>query len=175
MYKHCLKMFGPATVLKQVVHRKEFVNKNDRTNHINTIECENRYLKQCIKSHKSQDLIEDYIWWHVYMRYRLNCRGKSADSKDLARKMHLLLQDTAKVYPGIAYADTAVSVTPEDNTLPTPQSTGIADLIKNLPPEYEEDSQATIILSQAETSINTNSNDSTDWVPSPGDYESNTD
>ena len=110
------------------------------------------------------------------MRYRLNCRaqGKSVTGRDLTQKMHLLLSDTAKVYPGIAYANEAVSVTAEDNTLPTPESTGIVDLINNLPVVYEEDSQATIILSQLETTTNSSSNVSSDWVPSPSDYRSDT-
>lgn len=88
------EMFKNATH-KVVIHKDTFVDKQDKTNHINGIESDNRYLKKAIRSRKNDEQINSQMHNFIYRRHRF-----TADMST-GQKMHRFLQDISVVFPGL--------------------------------------------------------------------------
>lgn len=118
-YSGVEKLFGGA-IHKTVNHKKgEFVSKSDKTNHINSIENQNKHLKASIKCRRSDEHIRQYMALYFYRKTRLDVW------KDLGGKIHQFLLDVSTVYPG--YGKEKLFLKSLD--LPTPESEGILDLM----------------------------------------------
>jgi hypothetical protein len=66
-YKKVRTLFSASTQHTAVNHSKgEFVDKNDKENHINSIENNNKHLKGFFKSRRSDKLIHQYMAIHFY-------------------------------------------------------------------------------------------------------------
>jgi hypothetical protein len=159
VYKKCNKMFD-NTQHKVVNHKQRFVDEDDFTNHINAIECQNRYLKQSIKCRKYPHLIDEYIDWYVYTTYILGSRSS------LAEKMHRFLQDMASVYPGRDLWRTRLMVREEDTWLPSAEDVGIGhlpELYEKLPRTVEDTDER---MEAEESRVEDNDYDFSEYLPS---------
>jgi hypothetical protein len=88
-------LFSNHTEHKTVNHSKgEFVNKDDKENHINTIENQNKQLKSTIKSRKSLQLIKQYMSVWFYNNTYLSKHQNDCD------KLEQWISDVIRVYPG---------------------------------------------------------------------------
>lgn len=109
------RLFTNATH-KTVNHSKgEYVQKSDKSNHINSIENQNRILKREIK-HLSN--LHQYMALHYYRRTRMN-------QETFGERVNQYIQDVKLVYPG----PTGKVMQLKEITVPTPESTGITDLM----------------------------------------------
>lgn len=109
------KLFTNATH-KVVNHSKgEYVQKDDRTNHINSIENMNKILKREIK-HLSH--LHQYMALHFYRRTLMN-------QKEFGAKVNQFIQDVKQVYPG----PTGEVLQLRSIDEPTPESMGISHLM----------------------------------------------
>ena len=62
-----------SAVHKSTNHKKgEFVDKNDKTNTINSLENQNKLLKKAVKNRRSEKGIQQHMAVHFYRRMRLN-------------------------------------------------------------------------------------------------------
>jgi len=117
-YQGLTIMFSAETEHQVTIHKNgEFVNKENKQNHINCTENENRYLKKDIASAKSKDIIESHMHTRNYFKIRLGHVGN-----DIGRRMDIFLHDMSMVFPGLA--GKPLEWTEIEN--PTIESAGIA-------------------------------------------------
>lgn len=118
-YKNVHLLFNDA-VHKTTNHRKgEFVDKNDVTNTINSLENQNKILKATIRSRRNDVVIRQNMAVYFYRRRRLPL------SIPIGERIHHFLEDIREVYPGPGKEGKQLL----ELELPTPESEGIEELM----------------------------------------------
>ena len=116
-------LFSASTEHTSVNHSKgEFVNKNDKENHINSIENNNKHLKSFIESRRSDKLIYQYMSMHFYFNRYIK------KHKTLGAQLQQFINDVIRVYPGPSELGVTGLILNEIN-LPTPDSENIEHLM----------------------------------------------
>lgn len=122
-------------VHKTVNHKKgEYVSSTDKENHINSIENQNKLLKQAMHSRRTDTAIRQDMALHFYRRRRLD------HLPTFGEQVHQFLMDIKSVYPGCGKVGLSLQVI----DLPTPESEGILHLMprsskEDLESENDED------------------------------------
>jgi hypothetical protein len=78
-----------------VSHSKgEFVDRNDKENHVNSIENNNKHLKSFFKPRRSDKLIYQYMAMHFYFNRYIKKHNT------LGAQLQQFIDDVVRVYPG---------------------------------------------------------------------------
>ena len=94
-YKKVKTLFSASTQHTVVNHSKgQFVEKNDKENHINSIENNNKHLKNFFKSRRSDKLIYQYMAGHFYFNRYIK------KHKTLGAQLQQFIDDVIRVYSG---------------------------------------------------------------------------
>ena len=116
-------LFSASTQHNVVNHSKgQFVEKNGKEDHINSIENNNKHLKSFFKSHRSDKLIYQYMAVHFYFNRYIKKR------KTLGAQLQQFIDDIIRVYRGPQELGVDGLQLNEIN-LPTPDSEGIENLM----------------------------------------------
>ena len=111
----------PGIEHKVVIHKDTFVDKLDKSNHINTLENANRWMKKSIKNRRNGEVIDHQIQMWVYRKERFTT------DMTPGQKLHVFLQDISMVYPGI----NGVPLQWLDIVNPTATDVGIESIVNN--------------------------------------------
>ena len=156
-YKKIKTLFSPSTQRTVVNHSKgQFVEKNDKENHINSIENNNKHLKSFFKSRRSDKLIYQYMAVHFYSNRYIK------KHKTLGDQLQQFIDDVIRVYPGPPELGVGGLQLNETN-LQTPESEDIENLMP-IPRTLKRREQKP--LSETEDEIE--DMDNPDW--GPGDF-----
>ena len=100
----------------------EFVDKNDKENHINSIENNNKHLKSFFKSRRADKLIYQYMAMYFYLNRFIK------KHKTLGAQLQQFINDVIRVYPGPPELGVEGLQLNEIN-LPIPENEGIENLM----------------------------------------------
>lgn len=119
---HGVSNLFPEIIHKTVNHKIEFVDPTDNTNHINSIESQNKQFKRNLLCRRTPKFLAQYMALYYYRRTKLNVLGSNGE------KVEQFLKDISKVYPGPLSDGLKLN----EIKLPTPEEMGI----ENLMPKY---------------------------------------
>jgi hypothetical protein len=122
-YKKVRTLFSASTQHTVVNHSKgEFVDKNDKENHINSIENNNKHLKGFFKSRRSDKLIHQYMAIHFYFNRYIK------KYETVGAQLQQFIDDVIRVYPGPSELGVE-GLTLNEINLPTHESESIEHLM----------------------------------------------
>ena len=116
-------LFSVSTQHTVVNHSNgQFIEKNDKENHINSIENNNKHLKSFFKSRRSDKLIYQYMAVHFYFNRYIK------KYKTLGAQLQQFIDDVIRIYPGSPELGVD-GLQLNEISLPTRESEGIEDFM----------------------------------------------
>jgi hypothetical protein len=144
---HSLPLLFPESniIHKTVNHSLRFRDEEDKNNHINSIESQNKYLKKRLISRKTPESVKGYMFEYWYRRTFLA-------GHELSEQVEIFLTHVSETYPGLGKEKLKM----REQELPTAEEMGITHLMPKERPkkeknekeedeEYETDELGTLI------------------------------
>lgn len=129
----------PDAIHDVVIHSEGvFADPEDPTNHINSIENENKLIKREMRNRRTDKIMDQYIAWHCYRR----CYLSRLDNNGM--RLRRFLKDTRKVYPGAGQV--GITGVNTFQMLPLPEEYGIEHLMPVVHAPGSDFSGSTIIM-----------------------------
>jgi len=122
-----LQYVGIEHLFANAIHKKtnhsagQYVDENDKDNHINSLECDNRWMKKHVVCRNDLELIDSQIQTFVYFRNAF----PNFSELSIAQKIERFLIDISRVFPGV----NGIPLQWFPVEIPTPELAGIADLV----------------------------------------------